>query len=653
MSVTMPTNKDAWAVTTRGEIYASVDGGRTWWPQRSTGREYFRHIFFRGTNRGWAVGDDGKMRRTTDGGATWAAVATGTTARLYDVFFSSPTHGWAVGGSSTILESTDAGATWTPRSYPAAVGAITAVHFVDDRRGWVADNGWGISRTVDGGAHWTRVVMSTFFTARDLDFVSAQRGWAAGTNGDVYVTTDGGVTWTRRSTNGGDHLATVDFSDALNGWVCEDYGQPWYTTDGGLHWHEVATGGATYRALAMPDGVRGCIVGRNTAWTTNGGSTWVRGDRDATQGNLWNVSFTADSRHGWAVGEDGVIVGTHDGGLTWGAEPSPLGADANHTDVAAVSGQRAFAVGTDWLDPDDAGYVLSTTDGGATWTRRYRYPDSLVECVDFIDGQNGWIGGTSSLLLKTTDAGVHWDRVTISGSSPMFRDLDFVSTTRGWASDGYAIRRTTDGGVHWTSQTVPVNGTLHISFVDASNGWAIHHANGAIMHTSDGGATWRQQRAAGAGSRWDIVAASAQRAWAVSEDGVILRTVNGGSTWVSQNSHTGENLLAATMAGGCTWVVGDSGTILSRGYAPAPRLVRRAPSPVRVGKWLTLYGWGFGSSRASTSYVKIGGKKVPAYKFWHDLRIKVRVPKVAAGKRSIKVVVNGVAANTLTVRVKP
>ncbi len=48
---------------------------------------------------------------------------------------------------------------------------------------------------------------------------------------------------------------------------------------------------------------------------TNGGKTWVSqasGTRDA----LNSVDFTANGRHGWAVGFDGTILATADGGKT-------------------------------------------------------------------------------------------------------------------------------------------------------------------------------------------------------------------------------------------------------------------------------------------------------------------------------------------------
>jgi photosystem II stability/assembly factor-like uncharacterized protein len=42
------------------------------------------------------------------------------------------------------------------------------------------------------------------------------------------------------------------------------------------------------------------------------------------QGNAINaVRFAADKRHGWAVGSNGTILRTEDGGFSWEAQPGP------------------------------------------------------------------------------------------------------------------------------------------------------------------------------------------------------------------------------------------------------------------------------------------------------------------------------------------
>ena len=72
---------------------------------------------------------------------------------------------------------------------------------------------------------------------------------------------------------------------------------------------------------------------------------------------LHNVHF-ADARTGWAVGTDGTIVATRDGGTHWerqtGGTPNLL------TSVHFADARTGWAVG-------QGRTIVATRDGGATW----------------------------------------------------------------------------------------------------------------------------------------------------------------------------------------------------------------------------------------------------------------------------------------------
>src|SRR5918911_577209 len=43
------------------------------------------------------------------------------------------------------------------------------------------------------------------------------------------------------------------------------------------------------------------------------------------QGNaIYAVRFASDKRHGWAVGSDGAVLRTYDGGFEWEAQSAPV-----------------------------------------------------------------------------------------------------------------------------------------------------------------------------------------------------------------------------------------------------------------------------------------------------------------------------------------
>src|SRR6185436_3558702 len=81
------------------------------------------------------------------------------------------------------------------------------------------------------------------------------------------------------------------------------------------------------------------------------------------QGNAINaIRFAPDKRHGWAVGSDGAILYTKDGGFNWDPQSSPVLTTLNGLYVKDKD--RALAVGA-------RGTVLLTTNGGERWLQKH------------------------------------------------------------------------------------------------------------------------------------------------------------------------------------------------------------------------------------------------------------------------------------------
>src|SRR5216683_88598 len=72
-------------------------------------------------------------------------------------------------------------------------------------------------------------------------------------------------------------------------------------------------------------------------------------------------------------------------------------------------GNRLRAVGTP--DPStvvaagDYGTILSTTDGGATWTLQSSGTRNALLGLSFVDVNTGWAVGEGGTILSTTDGG--------------------------------------------------------------------------------------------------------------------------------------------------------------------------------------------------------------------------------------------------------
>jgi photosystem II stability/assembly factor-like uncharacterized protein len=268
---------------------------------------------------------------------------------------------------------------------------------------------------------------------------------------------------------------------------------------------------------------------------------------------LYAVSF-ADTSTGVAVGENGTIVRTSDGGQTW---------------TPVSSGTAEHLVGVEFSSPLDAtavgyaGTILRTTDGGATWTPRTSGTGETLWDVSFADASTGTVVGFGGTVLRTTDGGDTWTPQS-SGVTARLFGVDFTDALTGTAvGNGGRILRTTDGGAAWTSQT---SGTLvqlrHVSFVDAFTGTVVGE-DGTILSTDDGGANWVPQTSVATSWLGGVTHAGAGTGLAVGDDGVILRTADGGITWRCESGGVQTDINAVTFVDEKTAIaVGDGGVAL-------------------------------------------------------------------------------------------
>jgi len=250
--------------------------------------------------------------------------------------------------------------------------------------------------------------------------------------------------------------------------------------------------------------------------TKDGGKSWQARSSNTKQ-PLFSVDF-ADERTGWIVGKSGLILRTTDGGETWTRQQSPIAPAKHLFKVAAIDPQTAWAVG-DW------GAVVQTRDGGATWTNRslgalpverIESPDRMVQTitddvilndVEFLDAQHGFIVGEFGTLLATSDGGDHWRQVAMPTEKTLF-GMHWRSPEEGWVVgiDGI-ILYTQDGGRTWTTQNgLTATGAIEdVSFVDAMANPGLYAVSvegrrgvvvgdaGAFFVSDDGGHTWTRR----------------------------------------------------------------------------------------------------------------------------------------------------------------
>lgn len=258
-------------------------------------------------------------------------------------------------------------------------------------------------------AVWTPIDSGVESTLNDLYFHDAHNGIAVGWDGTVLLTTDGGETWVGPTSSppGTVALNGVSFGDALRGIIVGHAGSAWWTDDGGQNWHEGTSGTAeNLQEVAMLGPATGLAVGwgGTILRTIDGGDSWTSMTSGTTE-PLWGVAALDDST-AVAVG-DYTILRTIDGGANWAeiSHPAPI---TWFYDVDFSNPLDGLAVG-------DYATVLSTDDGGLTWTLEHNTENDadFLLSVAMLDASSalavGWFDSGAQNALRTSNGGQDWD----------------------------------------------------------------------------------------------------------------------------------------------------------------------------------------------------------------------------------------------------
>lgn len=105
-----------------------------------------------------------------------------------------------------------------------------------------------------------------------------------------------------------------------------------------------------------------------------------------------------DAAIGWAIGKNGAVLRTTNGGASWALQTSNTTLDLSG--LFAVDGDHAWAVG-------NLGAIVATSNGGQTWAGQAAAGPWLWD-VAFTSLQDGWAVGEGGTLLRTTNGGASW-----------------------------------------------------------------------------------------------------------------------------------------------------------------------------------------------------------------------------------------------------
>jgi photosystem II stability/assembly factor-like uncharacterized protein len=247
------------------------------------------------------------------------------------------------------------------------------------------------------------------FVALSFSPIVGEDLWA-GNGLAIYRSNDGGRRWTNITPS---NLIGDDPTVRLTGFGSYGSSRLWFS--------------ATQAENVTPQHLRGFAIEHSA----NGGRNWSWTGVPSCSSCSMSFSFVSAAR-GWALGSNGNLYETADGGTRWTLQPATTGA-------TAATARATFGA------------------------------------IDFVDASRGWLS-TGRQLYETSDGGRSWSRVELS---PVGRSMSppvhlgsprFFSSDSGilpaTLSDGRAVVFvTSDAGRSWSYRNAP------IAMGERSQGW--------------------------------------------------------------------------------------------------------------------------------------------------------------------------------------
>jgi photosystem II stability/assembly factor-like uncharacterized protein len=373
---------------------------------------------------------------------------------------------------------------------------------------------------------------------------------------------------------------------------------------------------------------------------------------------LHAVQFV-DRSEGWAVGDDGVIWHTVDGGTSWERQPS--GVRATLQSLHFLNPYVGWVAGREELPHGggSAGVLLFTRDGGLRWQRVTLNALPGLNRVRFVDNKTGFVAGDGTEqyptgVFKTVDAGHTWQPVPgprcpawlaadfqdehtgalagawnrlamLRGGTVVSADIDQLGgrNLRGLHLAGKRGVAVGQGGLVLindnTAETVwglpdlglplgvRASWDFHAVTQYGDHIWAAGRPGSALLHSGNGGATWEVLRTGQPLPLQGLFFLDERQGWAVGEYGTILATSDGGKTWTRQ-LHGGERAAVLFLHGrggalpveAVAVLGGDQGYLVTalgvEAADPPSAVLRRAGEPQRFAAAVRLAGGAAGET---------------------------------------------------------
>ncbi len=438
---------------------------------------------------------------------------------VLDIDVSSDGYGFAVGANDLILRSQAGNNQWDMLPGFGEGWRFEAVDYLDGSGGSVAAAGGdGLILTIDKGNNWNTIADAPA-SIKALKVFSPTHIIVAATD-DVSVWDNG--TWTHLNVHATAALKGAFILDDQHIWAYTFTTSPtiYYTSNGGANWNTSATV-PKIDVVSFYDALTGIALdGKNVYKSTNGGQTWTEIAPNGLSNSANDVTFgtTADVLVAATLNAKPNI--STDGGMTWNAITTPLVNQRSHSVVALSDSEF-------WIGNDLSG-VMHSTDGGMTWTETCGPTRNVIQDVFFVNRNTGFAIGQKGLLLRTTDAGAHWNDISFGSRS--YLCIFGLNANDLWIGTSQRILHSDNAGDTWTEAVVFPGGNINDILAISHDRILAASTSGTIYLSKNAGMTWDSVYSSGLQMR-SLSRIDDQHMMATGYNGVIVRSDDQGQTW--------------------------------------------------------------------------------------------------------------------------
>lgn len=280
---------------------------------------------------------------------------------------------------------------------------------------------------------------------------------------------------------------------------------------------------------------------------------------------LRSVFFISSDR-GWAVGSNGTIIFTQDGGRHWKSSRKFINYD--FIDVFFIDENRGWLL-CEKVNPKNffnrETCFLESNDGGVSWVE-LDLPKTPLRMSRIIPvGQNRlFLIGENGTVLELNTVNGKWEMKQLPVSQRLVAGQLIDNLTLILLARNGIVTKTNDGGKSWsTALTYENNDASPLTGLHMNKeiGFLIGR-NGTFMHLNASDQKWKRESLGITIDLQDICFIDEQTGFIVGDRGLIMSTYDGGRTWVSSNSPTTHRLERIVCKSDIAIAVGFGGVIV-------------------------------------------------------------------------------------------